>query len=126
MYVFTLCIDKDFLGFLPDTLLNFYKNISIKPTILGSLNVEARRDFKKRSIENENNFNTVSLSLKSTNNFQDTIESKSDSTANNLENKSEFSQFVAIKAAININEAMIKRNVNLSTINLKISIIRTF
>uniref|UniRef100_A0A0K0G4D3 COesterase domain-containing protein n=1 Tax=Strongyloides venezuelensis TaxID=75913 RepID=A0A0K0G4D3_STRVS len=41
MYMFTLYIDKDFIGFLPDTPSNLYKNVPIRPTILGSVNDEA-------------------------------------------------------------------------------------
>uniref|UniRef100_A0A0N5BQU0 COesterase domain-containing protein n=1 Tax=Strongyloides papillosus TaxID=174720 RepID=A0A0N5BQU0_STREA len=41
MYMYDLYIDKDFIGFLPDTPSNLYKNVTIRPTILGSVNDEA-------------------------------------------------------------------------------------
>ncbi|CEF60796.1 Carboxylesterase, type B domain and von Willebrand factor, type A domain-containing protein [Strongyloides ratti] len=42
-YSFVLYIDKDFIGFLPDIPTNLYKNVPLKPTVLGSVDQEVGR-----------------------------------------------------------------------------------
>uniref|UniRef100_A0A0N4Z333 Carboxylic ester hydrolase n=1 Tax=Parastrongyloides trichosuri TaxID=131310 RepID=A0A0N4Z333_PARTI len=42
-YEWTLVVDKDFIGFLPDAPSNLYNNITLMPTVMGSTNKEVGR-----------------------------------------------------------------------------------
>uniref|UniRef100_A0A0K0E739 COesterase domain-containing protein n=1 Tax=Strongyloides stercoralis TaxID=6248 RepID=A0A0K0E739_STRER len=64
LYSFVLYIDKDFIGFLPDTPTNLYQNIPLLPTVLGSVDQEVGRGLidifnSVKSLLNKNGYDMV-------------------------------------------------------------------